>query len=1353
MTNLRSLPLCVFASAILTVASAPTAAMAQQTADQARADVRIVSPIDENQLVTLKGNVHPAAIAKNDRGPVSASLPMQGLVLVLSRSAEQQAAFDAYVQSEYEAGSPNFHQWLTADQIGERFGPSSADIASITGWLGSQGFAVSHTAKDRMTITFGGTAGQVQSAFHTSIHNLSVNGVAHIANMTNPSIPAALAPVVMGIKQLHDFHPHPLHRVGSVVQLNKELGKWQRVAGTASSPASLSAQARTAAPATSAKPRPLFTIPAADTQSGLVEEDVSPYDFATIYNVQPLWTNSITGTGQTIAIVGTSDITLSDVSSYKSTFGLPAGLAPLEVKGANGIDPGVCTSSTNACGIGDLEENTLDVEVSGAVAPGAQIVLVTSGYNSQTNPTNDPIFDSAQYIEENSTVSGNSVYGAHVMNVSYGLCELGEGTSGNVQYYNLWQSAAAEGLAVFVATGDSGSPACDQGEDANGNPYSAQFGLTVSGVASTPYNTAVGGTDFSWCQPTIVKSGSNGVVDNCPTTTGASYWSSTNTSSNNSSAKGYVPETPWNDTCENPIWQKYIESIGTFLGITAGTTPEEACNWVENNWYTQYEDGNPLFAGLVDTIGGGGGTSNCVVNDIATDPNDPTCTSASSVNTGSSTVTLSNDGWPVPSWQTGVTGTSGLTARSIPDVSFFAGDGALDSATLVCLAEVAGASCTNTTVGSTALEIGGTSVASPEMAGVMALINQKWGSQGLPNKALYELGAKQTYSECSAESVTASSNCYFQSIDQGTNAMPCSLGATDGEGGAIPAGGGNWEVNPADAYTGNVSPNCTAINSADAGNIGTLVSSGTTPGYNAAAGYNMATGLGSLNVANVVNATGVWTAVQTGTATATVTATLSPTSGITATTAVTVTVTVTGSSGTPTGSVTVSGSGANGTQTLSGGSATITIPANTLAVGTDTLTVSYTGDSTYASASITKSVTVTGATPTVTVSAGTGTPPTANVANALAVSIGVSGPTGSTVAPTGTVSVKAESYTSTAATLSGQGTATITIPQNTLSAGNNVTLTVTYSGDSTYTQATGAATINLVATTLLTPTIAVTPAKTSINSGDSLGVTVKLTGSGVIPTGAVSLTAGTCTSTTAACAAILLDGTGSASFTIPAFSLSSPSTGITATYYGDSVYAAGTSAAVSITVTASAYALTATTPTAVSPGASTTSSITGTKSTTDYTGTVTLKSCTLTSSSVTNPTSPATCSVSGTITYAAGTATGTGTATINTTANTAMLDTRPGGKGWLGAGGGTVLAFLVFLGIPARRRSWRALMGMVMLLASLGTLAACGGGSINSGGGGGSTATSAGTYTFQVSGTGNDPASTVGTGSFTVTVN
>jgi subtilase family serine protease len=209
MAILRSLPLCVLAGACMF----SNLSFAQQAAPGAR----IVSPIDETQLVTLTGNVHPAAIAKNDRGPVSASLPMAGLVLVLSRSPEQQAAFDQYVQGEYDSSSPDYHQWLTPDGIGERFGPAQADIATLSGWLSSHGFAVKSVSPDRMTIDFSGTAGQVESTFHTSIHNLSVNGVAHFANMTDPQIPAALTPVVFGVKGMHSFFPHPLHRVGSKV--------------------------------------------------------------------------------------------------------------------------------------------------------------------------------------------------------------------------------------------------------------------------------------------------------------------------------------------------------------------------------------------------------------------------------------------------------------------------------------------------------------------------------------------------------------------------------------------------------------------------------------------------------------------------------------------------------------------------------------------------------------------------------------------------------------------------------------------------------------------------------------------------------------------------------------------------------------------------------------------------------------------------------------------------------------------------------------------------------------------------------------------------------------------------------
>ena len=218
MNNLRSLPLFVLAGAVL----CSTAALAQQTAPA----VRIVSAIDESNLVTLKANTLPVANAKNDRGKVSDSLPMSGLILVLSRSPEQQAAFDAFVASQYDSSSPNYHQWLTPTQVGRQFGPAQADIAKIASWLSGHGFTVKGIGADGMTIQFSGTAGQVDSALHTEIHNLSVNSKAHIANMSDPEIPAAMSPVVAGIKGLHNFFPHPMHRMGSKVEFNADAHGW-----------------------------------------------------------------------------------------------------------------------------------------------------------------------------------------------------------------------------------------------------------------------------------------------------------------------------------------------------------------------------------------------------------------------------------------------------------------------------------------------------------------------------------------------------------------------------------------------------------------------------------------------------------------------------------------------------------------------------------------------------------------------------------------------------------------------------------------------------------------------------------------------------------------------------------------------------------------------------------------------------------------------------------------------------------------------------------------------------------------------------------------------------------------------
>ncbi len=1177
------LPRVLFGFLVFTLVNT-TQAFTQSAANRATSTSRIVERVDENQLITLQGNTHPAASTRNDRGLVQPDLAMTDLVLVLSRGPEQQAAFDEFVSSQYDSSSPNFHHWLQPAEVGERFGPSLTDIATVSGWLASRGLSVTAVAKDRMSIRFGGTAAQVQSALHTEIHNLSVNGERHIANMSDPQIPAALAPVVVGVKALHDFRPKPQHRLGATVHRDTVTGKWQRtLPGAQAANASVVSQ-----PAGKAHPE----FGTAD-QFGDLLEDVAPYDFATIYNVLPLWNAAtpLTGTGQTIAIAGTSDISLPDVVTFRSAFGLPAGLTPKEVKGANGLDPGVCTSTTAGapCTIDDLTENTLDVEWSGAVAPGAQIVLVTSGQQSNTD---DTVYDSSSYVVENVGNSATPVGNAYILNVSYGECELGEGTGGNAAYNNLWQTAASEGIAVFVATGDAGSATCDQGLDTS-TPYEAQYGVSVSGLASTPYDTAVGGTDFNWCP-----------ADRTAACASAPYWNSANNSTTGASAAGYIPEVPWNDTCTNPLTlaelQQVIAPALQKSGFPSATTPtdvESGCQFVVKWYQTIANTFGVDISGYVDIAGAGGGVSSCTTSD-------------------GQTVASCAGGYAKPSWQSGVSGIPADAKRDIPDVSFFASNGFLGSAYLICVS-ASGACAYSSTAEPTMQEVGGTSVASPAMAGVMALINQKVGlPQGNPNAELYSLAAKQNYASCSAETVTVSSSCYFNDIDTGTNAMPCQPGM----------------------------PNCTAVHSGDT--VAVL------SGYGAAGGFDEATGLGSLNVANVVNG---WAATA-GTAAATVTVTPSQTT-IAVNQGLSVTVALNATNGTPTGTMTLAGPGYVGaTQTVTSSPYTFTIPADGLSGGTDTLTASYSGDPNFAAA---------------------------------------------------------------------HGSATVTV-------------------------------------TKLTSTITVTPGSSSIGSGASLTVTGTISGGGGPPaTGTVTLTGGGYASP-----ATLLSG-GSYSITIPSGALNVGSDTLTISYTGDGNYTA-VSGTATVTVTASSYALSASAPTAVSPGVSASSTVT-VSTTNSYAGIISM-SCALTSSptGATTATLPSCTPAAGsiTVTLKSGASTGTATMTVTTTAGTTGALVRPAlhgnGKG-MASVGSAVLALLVLLGIPARRRSWRAMLGALVLLVALGSLAACGGGgsgssggSGNGGGGGGGSSTpgtTAGTYTFTVTGTGNPPQAPTPTATFTLTVN
>jgi subtilase family serine protease len=679
---------------------------------------RIVQPVNDARLVQLRGNTRPLSKSQVDLGTVDSQLPMQRMLLILQRSPEQEAALEAFMARQLNPSSPDFHHWLDPEEFGALFGPSENDILTVTSWLQSRGFSVDNVSKGRVYIEFSGTAGLVRQAFHTDIHRFRLNGEEHIANISDPSIPEAISPVVAGVFSLNNFFTKPLHHDGGSFRRDAKTGKWTPLNDNVMT-------------------RPLFTVPLGSNPNF---ELVSPYDFATIYNVLPLWNAGIDGTGQTIAIAGRSDISLTDVATFRSAFGLPAKAPTIIV---NGTDPGIPSD-------GDKVENTLDVEWSGAVAKGATIKFVTTASTSST----DGAVTSAFYIIDNKV--------APVMSFSYGLCELYMGTAGNAAANSMWQQGAAEGITEFVATGDQGSAVCDAG---GSPPTGAVNGLAVSGLSTTPYNVAVGGTDLNWAN-----------------NSGTAYWNTTN-ATNGSSALGYMPEVPWNGTCVS-------DAVDKFLGATqAGYDEEQTCQVILNSF--------PDLQYYVSVVGGSGGVSNC------TTPSGTTAATCSG-------------GYAKPSWQTG-TGVPADGKRDVPDVSLFASSGALYSAYIICDSQTT--PCTFTDANDAlAQSIGGTSVASPAMAGIMALVNQKMGSsQGNANAGFYALAARDNRSTCNSVSVAAGNACNFYDVTTDNNAVPCSPGT----------------------------PNCTVHHTGD--------TYGVLNGYTSTTGYDLTTGLGTVNANNLVN--------------------------------------------------------------------------------------------------------------------------------------------------------------------------------------------------------------------------------------------------------------------------------------------------------------------------------------------------------------------------------------------------------------------------------------------------------------------------------------------------------------------
>lgn len=833
---------------------------------------RITGPIDSSQKVALKGNVHGLAQRSFDIGHTDSSLVLRGVTLTFQPSAAQQTDLKNLLAQQQDRASPNYHKWLTTSQFADRFGMSQTDIANVTAWIESQGLAVTSVANSRTQISFDGTVAQIESMFNTEIHDYLVNGEIHFANTSNPSIPAALASSVLSVGHLHNFLPRARAKVRQVSDANPEFTSY--VSGN---------------------------------------HFLTPGDFATIYDVQALYTAGIDGTGQKIAVTGESSINLNDVANFRSNSGLAANVPTLLLVPGEGV-------STRCPG--DEGESDLDVEWSGGVAKNANVTLVYAGLNSGETCTSRQYgaFDALQYAIDHNI--------APVISNSYGNCEAATGSSFAQTMRGWIQQANAQGQTVISSAGDSGAADCDY------QVKSATQGFAVDLPAAIPEVTGMGGTEFSGDAAASVTGGNAGAT---------TYWSGTTGGVDTvSSALSYIPEIAWNDSAAD---------------IAAG--------------------------GNISASGGGASIF-----------------------------------FTKPSWQTGV-GVPPDGQRDVPDLALSASvdhdgyllcseDGANGAISPSCVSGFRVSSGGNLTV------VGGTSVAAPTFASVVALLNQQLGASGLGNinPNLY--------------SIAASTPAAFHDVTTGNNIVPCTSGTTS----------------------------CPT----------------TSPfqyGFNAGTGYDQVTGLGSIDANALFTA---WPASRTGSS-----ITISPSATtVNAGTSVTFRATVTPS----TGAGTVSFSTFNNGNTVALGTAVLNTPyppsSNGIAVfstsalpaGSNSVTATYEGDAANnASTSSPALITVADFTLTVTaplspasVSAGqsasatltiapvNGSTQTINFSNSISSNTG-SGPGSCTAGlPVGALCL----FNPTSITLDGIHSQTVTLTMTTLPnmalGSNGITVTGTASG-------------------------------------------------------------------------------------------------------------------------------------------------------------------------------------------------------------------------------------------------------------------------------------------------------------------
>ena len=1053
---------------------------------------RITKVVDATRTFALP-NHHPLwANDANDGGALPADESLNQFTMVLARSAEQEQAFEQLLADQQNPASPNYHHWLTPTEIGDQFGLSSADIATITSWLETQGLHVNWVSPSRIFIGFGGAAVDVGRAFGTEMHAYKVKGEERTSVTTDPMIPEALAPAIKSIRGLYTIPEKPSYRM-EVRQAES---------------------------------------PQVTTSNG--NHYISPSDFAAIYDVP----STYNAANVTVGIVGWSRTNPADFTAFNNRTGASVS-APTEVipTAYGGIDPGnaytaVPTTCANNC-LGGQTEATLDVLRASTVATGARILLVVSSPSG----SNDGIGADAQYLVQTSPTP------AEVMSISFGACESNAGAGGVAFWNALFQQGAAEGISTFVSSGDSGASGCDVAFSA---PPASPSAISPNYICTSSYATCVGGTEFNdTSSPGTYWSGTNS------STLGSAIgyipeggWNESTTTSVAASGGGvslinkptpswqtgtgvpaaragrYTPDVSFSASghdgyfgCMAAAGGSCVGSPYYFIGFygTSAAAPAMAgvAAMLDQKYGAPLGNLNPQLYSMAASVPSAfhdatiatSGVSSCSLSTASMCNNSIPLVSGSGtqagyqLQTGYDEVTglgsldvnvfLNNYTQPATTPTVAV----GLSSSSITTAQPLTVTVTVSSTTNTAVVPLGTVTISSGAYSSVALTLSNGSVSITIPAGSLAVGTDTLTASYTPQAAtnnFYNAATGSTTVTVTAAAKITPAVALTLSASNITTAQPLSLtvAVNGGTGNQAPTGtvtltSTGYSSGPTALTNGGASISVLA-DALQVGVDGLTVSY--TPDSVSSSIYNSASGSSSVTVTAVPKIT------------PTIGVNPSPTA-VTTTQTFYVSIVAGGGAGTgnqtPTGTVKLTSGSYSQTGMLSNGNLVLAVPPGSLPPGNDTLTAAYTPDATsssiYNTASGTSTVTVAIVTPVVSV-----VPSLTSINNAQPLTVAVIVYSTSNPTPTGSVTLTSGSYSSGAINLT-VGTASITVPAGTLPLGTD-TLTASYTPDSSGSALYGAATgSSTVAVSAAPPSFAISGTAVSLTAGATTGNTSTIT--------------------------------------------------------------------------------------------------------------------------------------------------------------------------------------------------------------------------------------------------------------------